>query len=165
MRLCTNERIRNTVESIFGKFNNEPDARWFTGQIMDAAFEPYLPVLSVFSTLTGRWFTVRYLPVGYERYAGDREAHKSRVEFYDATYADDNRHGFYRGLGQWTGSYFYVDTLLEGEADNIRVHAGLTLDGGVFAWQIDADAMDVLRAWMRAVDRAPAPTNVLVPGR
>lgn len=66
------------------------------------------------------------------------------VEFYDTRYPISV-------YGQFVGRYF-VETLLERDE-----HVGLDLHGGVPDWSIDADAMDVVRAWLKAETKADAP--------
>lgn len=58
------------------------------------------------------------------------------VEFYDATYAGDQR---FPPLGQFVSRY-YLGSILGGTG-------GLDLQGDVAAWKISADAMVEIRAW------------------
>lgn len=60
------------------------------------------------------------------------------VEFYDLTYA--NRRGFGE-RGQFVSSY-YASTLLASGG-------GIDLYGGEPAWQVSAEAMADVRAWVR----------------
>ena len=158
---------RKAIESVLlgALASDDPDletwdkaaAKTIAGQVIEAAFEPWAPVLSVYSATNGRWFNVRFLATGVQVHPGDRFADAPRVEFYDATYANDDR--FYRGLGQFTGGRYYVSTLV-GEDMNRRDsmgrhYAGLNLEGGEPAWQVDAAAMRLVVDWLCMIWNKP----------
>lgn len=70
---------------------------------------------------------------------------KPQVEFYDL------RHP-HTPDGQFTGACYYLDTLLEDPTGY-----GLSLYGGVDEWTVDAEAMVIVRTWLRAmIDRIRA---------
>lgn len=92
-----------------------------------------------------------------ERYGRDfclvneKDAHgdgSTMVEFWDL----DHKHGPVRPgspvLGQFTGSRYYLSTLLE---DGGRTGRGLNLDGGIPAWTVDGLAMDEVGNWLLGV--------------
>lgn len=91
----------------------------------------------------GRHFNVRILKQG-DRYGRDdcltvETADKILVEFFDATY-EGTTHG---PLGQFTCGRYYADTILEGP----RLQ-GLCLHGGEPVWEIDGEAMGIVRDWI-----------------
>jgi hypothetical protein len=62
------------------------------------------------------------------------------VEFYDSRFtkgADGDR-------GQFVSRY-YVDTILDGS------NCGLCLDGGVSAWTVSAEDMDIVRNFLKGI--------------
>lgn len=65
------------------------------------------------------------------------------VEFYDRRYPNefDGEHG------QFTGGSYHVDTIL-GRDNYGSGRGGLNLQGGADAWQVDAAAMEIVRAWL-----------------
>lgn len=69
---------------------------------------------------------------------------ETMVEFWDLSYP----HGPVRPeseiLGQFTGGRYFARTLREGLA-------GLSLDGGVSEWSIDAPTMAEVRGWLAGV--------------
>lgn len=107
----------------------------------------------------GREFVVKIVKFG-ERYGRDKclvndrvgghrgEEGASLVEFYDATYAGDDRFG---AEGQFVTRY-YASTLLRFIPllpDSEFVARGLCLNGEVEAWNVDAPAMQVVEAFVR----------------
>jgi hypothetical protein len=94
------------------------------------------------TNLQGRHFNVRILKAG-DRYGLDdqltHEGDKPSVEFFDATY-EGSAHG---PLGQFTTGRYYVKTILKAEKGE-----GLNLLGYEAAWQIDGEAMDLVRTWL-----------------
>ena len=92
----------------------------------------------------GLSFNVKHLEAG-DKYGLENcltleEDSPETVEFYDASYAgktEDWRHG-------QLVSRYYVETILE----DLDTFVGLNLDGGVPEWQIDADAMEIVRKWL-----------------
>jgi len=95
------------------------------------------------TNLEGRHFNVRILKAG-DRYGRDdclvHDAGMPSVEFFDATY-EGTSHG---PLGQFTTGRYYVDTILEGP----RLQ-GLNLYGAEPVWNIDGEAMGIVRDWLR----------------
>lgn len=98
----------------------------------------------------GRWFAVRYLPVG-ARYGHIHsltvgEGDGALVEFWDLTVADDARspHVGFGSLGQFVSRYRVAELI------DVVSAAGLCLDGGNRdVWSIDAASMKVVRSWLR----------------
>ena len=108
-----------------------------------------------FVNAAGRRFTTRVVREGdtygldhcltYTR-EGDRltfDPDEVLVEFYDATYAGDDRFDPVLGLGQFVSRY-YGTTLLDGDRWSPRKRGtGLCLDGGnADVWSIDGATME-----------------------
>lgn len=91
----------------------------------------------------GREFTARIVRKG-DRYGRDfcltHDDDEPMVEFYDATYADDER--FDRGLGQFVSRY---------QADTFMNHGatGCRLDCGIDVWTIDNQAGSHVYYWLK----------------
>ena len=94
----------------------------------------------------GVTFKVLHIPKGerpphYPAAVSDKEG---TVEFYDARYAsfaDFTEHG------QFTGGRYYVSTLLAHPEG-----VGLCLHGGVPEWEVTAEAMTAVLAWLRELE-------------
>lgn len=91
-------------------------------------------------------FRIVYIPAGVagpNPHRTPASSTRSTVEFYDARYS----HTAPDGHGQFTGGYYYTETVLERSG-------GLTLDSGhSAAWSVDATTMDeVIRPWLRAAE-------------
>lgn len=95
---------------------------------------------------TGVRFCARLLTEGdsYGRSGIMSWEHENRpgVEFYDTRYPHTE-------FGQFVGRY-YVETILEQKG-----HVGLNLDCGIPDWSIDADAMAIVRKWLREQTAGP----------
>lgn len=108
------------------------------------------PVATIYNDTTGRPFTMRLVRKG-QGYGRDLQVIHDRdeplVEFYDAQHSFKGERG--AEFGQFVSRY-YLSTLLRGHAAD---SAGLCLDGGVPAWQIDAAGMraavTLLAMWAR----------------
>ena len=90
----------------------------------------------------GRTFNVRMVFEGDRYGLNDCLTHdndKPLVEFYDAT-QDPRKFG---ERGQFVSRY-YVETLTDSPARNCY---GLTLDGGVDAWALDAESANKAIEW------------------
>jgi hypothetical protein len=84
------------------------------------------------TTNTGRTFMVLRLAYGSPYGRGATwDKQEDGVTFFDMT------------SGQGTPGTYYVSTILDGS------NGGLCLHGGVPAWDIDANAMSKVRAWLR----------------
>lgn len=111
---------------------------------------------------SGRYFAVRYLPIGARYGRGNvlNVTDGDQVEFWDLSDADDSdgdlattadRHGF-GPLGNFTGGRYFVATLLDEVSSSARRdlrETGLCLQGGVPAWSVDGGSMRVILSWMR----------------
>lgn len=103
----------------------------------------------------GRHFNVRIVRIG-DRYGRDdclthgedKDDNSPLVEFYDLSHTAK-----FGPRGQFVSRY-YVSTLLGrdeyvcNKGMEAEMGIGLNLEGGVAAWSIDADAMDVVRSWL-----------------
>lgn len=114
--------------------------------------KPMIPVLYAmdFMAANGVPFRVLAIAVGAEGPNKYRAPATDRtdpiVEFYDRIGAVGGKHG------QFTGGYYDADTLL-GRDGYGHADGGLNLYGGVDDWTVDADSMDLVRAWLtRLVD-------------
>lgn len=115
-----------------------------------------MPATLDITAANGTPFTVVYIPAGV---AGPNPARtpasntRSTVEFYDARHPHSEH-------GQFTGGYYYVETIL-GTDEHARPGAGqggLCLDGGnASVWSLDAASMDVVRTWLRALETGESP--------
>lgn len=76
------------------------------------------------------------------------------VSFFDATYAGDPR---FTEHGQFVASY-YADTLLHNWLTRAPTYTGgLDLCGHEPVWKLDADTMNVVRAWLRLCEERIKP--------
>lgn len=101
--------------------------------------------LRTFTNDKGRTFAVRVLPAGARYGAGNRSVtDRAEVEFYDTTHADDagahNPAAGFGPIGQFVSRYHF-GTL-------ITHSGGLTLDGGVPEWSLDAATMKQVTLWL-----------------
>lgn len=107
------------------------------------------------TNLEGRHFNVRIVRIGDHYGRDDCLTHGEKmgedssplVEFYDLSYTLK-----FGPRGQFVSRY-YVSSILGkceflGKGLEAEMGIGLDLDGGVAGWDIDADAMDVVRTWL-----------------
>lgn len=93
-------------------------------------------------------FRVVYLPSGRSHnFPRASDYGKPSVEFYDRRYGETPD-------GQFTGGRYFADTLL-GLDGYGRAEGGLSLDGGIPAWSVDAATMDLVRAWLTRHHSSP----------
>ena len=69
-----------------------------------------------------------------------RTTTKATVEFYDLRYP-------HTPDGQFTGGYYYVDTIM-GRDGYSNASGGLDLMGNVSDWKVDARWMGIVRDWI-----------------
>ena len=74
------------------------------------------------------------------------------VEVYDATYENDPKFG---PLGQFTGSRYYLETLLQGRD-------GLCTQGHVPEWSINAYEMNEVREFLRGFPYPLTPKEIVL---
>jgi len=112
----------------------------------------------------GRFFTVKIVRNGDTyglNHCLTHDSDDALIEFYDATYADDDSYDnevvraridvmpSYDSEGQFVVRY-YASTLLGEGMLAFDDKRGLSLHGGVDVWQIDAAGMAVVKAFIRA---------------
>jgi len=108
----------------------------------------------------GRHFNVRLVRVGESYGRDDCIEHGTDrfddgpnspplVEFYDATYADTARFADFQGRGQFVSRYNVLTLLGMSKWSHGEVHnTGIDLMGHEPVWKIDAEAMNLVRAWL-----------------
>lgn len=107
----------------------------------------------LFTNANARTFAVRVVPAGARYGKGNAlvDRQHTLVEFYDAMYADDGADddtGF-GPLGQFVSRY-RIGTIMGHDQEHGT--GGLTLDGGVAVWSIDAGTMAKVRLWLVTYD-------------